>query len=231
MKLKDKTKNIVIPFLGIVVILSLWYGEKTKRIPQYGTTFYELGLHCKGQCGQDKRVYYFKKAIHNNPYLSGAYYQLALIYENMGEKNRSLEYYRKVTELNPWNVLAAYHVGRQHFREGSYELALRHFKYCYKQRGCPDDVDYYMAKVYDQRGEYWVASQHYRMIAVLRRDHAAEAYARWIEIIPFYKKPGYWSLSKEIKRLRGRAISRPDLADQLEKIVEEAQIPEALKRE
>lgn len=221
MKLKSKTKNIVIPFLGIVVILTLWYGEKTKRIPQYGTTFYEMGLHCKGQCGQDKKIYYFNKAIHYDPDLSGPNYQLALIYEKMGDDAKASKYYRRAADLAPWNIFAAYHAGCQYFREGSYEYARRHFLRCYQRIGCPDDVDYYLARTYDRTNRYEMASRHYSATAVLHKELSHEAYSRWIELRPLYEYPGAWSFSREIGRLRD--LSRHDLADQLEKLVKKSQ--------
>jgi len=219
----------VVLFLGCVLIVSFWYGEKTKRIVQYSKVFYKMGVECKNRCGQDNQLEYFKKAIYYNPSLSGAYYQIALIYERMGDDAKSLEYFRRVAELDHENVLAAYHVGRQHFREGSYEHSLKYFLRCYKHRPCPDDVQYYLARIYDQKKEYFQAAHHYRNIAVLRDDYAAEAHSRWIEIAPLYNFADGQSFSKEMLRLR--EMSRHDLADQLEKTVKAAQASEASRGE
>jgi len=225
MKLKNTTKKIIIPFLGVIVIATLWHGEKTKKISQYGAVFYELGLQCKDQCGQDKQIQYFKKAIYYNPSLSVAHYQLALIYEKIKDDVKSLEYFRTVAELDHGNVLAAYRVGRQHFREDSYDHALKYFLRCYQRIHCPDDIGYYLARIYDQKKDYLQAARHYRDVPVLHDEYAAEFYSRWVEGASLFNFGATNTFPREIDRLR--AMSRPDLADLLEKTVKAAQTSEA----
>ena len=72
--LKNKVRKPVVLFLGGVLLATLWGIEKTKRIPQYGKVFYEMGLGCDNKCGRDRRLRYFQQALRYSPELSDAYY-------------------------------------------------------------------------------------------------------------------------------------------------------------
>jgi len=140
--LENYTKKTIILFLGVILIAAFWYVEKIKLISQYGMVFYEMGVRCDNECGQDKQLQYFQKAIRHNSNLSVAHYQLALIYEEMGDHSKSFEFFRRVTELKHSNALASYKVGVKYFKEGAYEHAIRYFldATVYGGKGCPIDV-------------------------------------------------------------------------------------------
>jgi len=224
--LKNKTSKIVILYLICVLIVTVWYMEKTKKIFQYGMVFYEMGMQCGDKCGQDKSLQYFKKAIHYDPNISGAHYQLALIYEEMGRHAQALEYFRRVTELDYLNVLAFYRVGLQYFREGSYDLALRYLLHPRNRISSPVMWNYYIARAYDQKKEYRLASQHYLTFVWHHAEYADEVYPRVVEIIQLFND-GQYIITRHLHWLRD--ASKYNLADQLERTANTVQISDTGK--
>jgi len=226
MILKNKTSKIVILSLVCVLIITVWYMEKTKKIFQYGMVFYEMGMQCGDKCGQEKSLQYFKKAIHYDPNISGAHYQLALIYEEMGKHAEALEYFRRVTELDYLNILAFYRVGLQYFREGSYELALRYLLPTLNRIGSPDMLNYYLARAYDQKKEYHLASQRYLTFVWTHAEYADEVYPRVVEILQLLND-GQSTITQHLYWLR--EASKYNLADQLERTANTVQISDTSK--
>jgi len=225
--LKNKTSKIVILSLACVLIITVWYMEKTKKIFQYGMVFYEMGMQCGDKCGQEKSLQYFKKAIHYDPNISGAHYQLALIYEEMGRHAEALEYFRRVTELDYLNILAFYRVGLQHFREGSYELAIRYLLPTdHRMDSSPDMLDYYLARAYDQKKEYRLASQHYLTFVWTHAEYADEIYPRAVEVIRLLNDDEY-IITGHLHWLR--EDSKYNLADQFERAANAVQISDTDK--
>jgi len=227
--LENKIKRVAVLFLGIIVIATFWHVEKTKLISQYGVIFHEMGMRCNDECGWDKQLRYFKKAVRHNPNLSAAHHQLALTYEEMGDYSKSFESFRRVTELDYGNTFAFYKVGVQRFREGAYEHALRYLltATAYGRKDRPDDATYYLARIYDRKGEYDLAAHHYYRVPRYCPEHTAESYTRFAEIFHLLKKDE--RTSALILQLRKQ--HRSGLADQLEKAFEATQAAKISREE
>lgn len=186
--LKNKVRKRVVVFLGLMVIVILWYIEKTKLIPQYGKVFYEMGLRCEDECGQNKQLQYFQKAAHHNPEINSARYRLGLIYEEMEDYTKALKFFIKETELDQNNMLAYYKVGRHYFREGAYEQALRYFLRVFKGGGFPSDVRYYIARIYDQKKEYDLAINFYSAMVKVDNEYADKVCPRLAQLSHFQNR-------------------------------------------
>jgi len=187
-----------------------------------------MGLNCNEECGKDRQLQYFQKAIHfssklgdarSKSMLSDSHYRLALIYEEMGDQSKSLEFFRKVTELDHSNSYAFYKVGLQYFEEGEYEHARRYFIQSDRGRNRPDELYYYMAQIYDHREEYDLALQTYTYAVFLHNEDAVKIYPRLVEIYRFRNHEH--AIPNEIRRLR--EIGQNNLADQLKQYLEIAQ--------
>lgn len=195
-------KSFVLCF-GFILILSLWFIEKTKTIPQYGIIFYEMGVRCENRCRQDKQLHYFQKAVFSNANLSApqyrarfsdAYYRSGLIYEKRGDSGRALEYFKKAAEVDQGNGPAYYKMGRHFFMEGDHENARRNFLHCYTRLGCPDDKSYYLAQIYERMNKYELAIVYYGEFVLIRPEFAAKVYPHLARL--------YYSLND-----KGEAIS------------------------
>jgi len=209
---KNKIRKAPAVFLSVILIIPLWHIERSKRIDQYGTIFYEMGLRCEDKCREDKTFKYFKKAVRHNPAISDARYQLALIYENRGNQPKALEYFQRVTELDHTNALAYYRVGLQYYNDGDYENARRYLLQTYRRRECPEDATYYLGMIHDQMKEYDLAIGFYKSMVVINNEYAAKAYSRLARI--YYVIDREDALRYEVSSLRGSG--KNDLADQLE---------------
>ena len=218
-------KSLVV-LLCFLFIATFWYLEKTKQIPRYGLVLYEMGLSCGDECGMDKQLEYFQKAVkyynsgasdtRYDDKLSDAHYRSALIYEKMGNHARAVESFIKATELNQENVLAYYKLGVYYFQEEAYEYALRCFHRAYKDRiNYPYDTHYYLAQIYDRKKEYKLAIRYYLTIASLDHSYASEVFPRVVVL--------YRSLDREdaliayVRRLR--VLNESYLADQMDQIL------------
>lgn len=211
--LKNKIRKPVVLFLGGALIATLWGIEKTKRIPQYGKVFYEMGLGCDNKCGKDRQLRYFQQALRYSPELSDAYYHSALIYEEKGDHTGALASLKRAVEFDRGNIPAYYYAGLLYFQQGAYEYALRYFLQTYRpHRGYFGDADYYLARIYDQKKEYDLAIEHYFESVDVHPEHMPAVYPRLAEI--------YYSLDREKDILRKiyqlREVHRNNLADQLE---------------
>ena len=223
--LENKTKKVFVLLTSVILIATVWHMERIRRISQYGIVFHGMGLQCDDECGQNKQIQYFQKAIHYDPNLSAAHYRLACIYEKMGDDNNAFKSFLRVTELDSWNVLAFYNVGRYYFEEHHYENARRYFLHAYsKKTGCPEDINYYLAKIYDQWQEYILALRFYNGIASLNSEYAIEVYPRVVELYHLINKAS--SIEGKIRELR--IVNKNELAaDELERSFKVFQASEA----
>lgn len=218
-------KKIVALFVGCIFVATFWYGEKTKQISEYGMVFYGMGLSCDDECGQDKQLKYFQRAVRYNPKssdayyndkLSDAHYRSALIYEKKGNQGKALESFTKAIEINQ-NARAYYKMGLYYFREEAYERAVRYFQQSYKDEiNRPDDTLYYMARAYDKQGKYKMAVARYQGFIEDHMEYALEVCPRIVEI--YYLLNDTDSISHRLRELRSERRGRGDLADQLEQV-------------
>lgn len=219
--LKMKVNRSLALLLGIILIATVWYAEKTKQIPQYGIVLYQMGLSCEGECGQNKQLQYFQRAVRYNPKLrdtyyndklSDAHYRSALIYEEIGDHAKALRSFIKATEVNQ-NARAYYKIGLYYFREESYGHALRYFRRSYRVRiNCPDDTLYYVAQIYDKTKEYNLAISNYLDFVEAHVEYASEVYPRIAEICHVLNDADV--VLHKLRILRRE--HKNDLADQLE---------------
>lgn len=194
--LKIKINKSLVVLLSITSIVTFWYIEKAKRIPQYGIVLYEMGLSCEDECGQDKQLKYFQRAVRYDSKLydtyyaeklSDAHYRSALIYEEMGDHAKSLESLMRAIELYQLNTLAYYGIGLHYFKEGAYEYARRYFLQATKSRiGIPDDTKRYLARIYDYLKKYDLAVSYYCDFVLTNAEYAPEIYPRVAEIYYLY---------------------------------------------
>ena len=231
--LESKIKKTIILFSGVILIVAFWYAEKTKLISQYGVIFYEMGLRCNDECGQNKQLQYFKKSVRysskasdaqHSSRLSDAHCRLALIYEEMGDRARSLESLMRAVGIDQGSALAYYRIGLHYFKEGSYEYALRYFLQSFKIRSCHvDEIHYYLARIYDKKKEYALAIPHYHSAVLTNKEYAAEIYPRLAEIHHFQNDEEAF-----FRKINGlRATNKKGLADLLEQCFKEVQDSEA----
>ena len=217
----NKTDKFFTVLIGVVVISTFLYIDKTRKIPQYGIIFYEMGLRCNDACGQDKQLQYFQKAVRYNPKindaryslkLSDAHYRSALIYEEMGDSAQSVASLIKAIELYQWNTLAYYRLGVYNFKKGSYESARRYFLQSYKIGGYPNEMHYYLARIYDKQKKTDLAIGFYNSMVLEDHDYASEIYPRLAEL--YYSRNYEAPFFSWTTRMRESNLN--DLADQLE---------------
>lgn len=184
---KNNVRKNFIVILCVVVIATAWYFEKSKRILQYSTIFYEMGLNCKDECSLQKQLEYFQKALYYNPNQVDANHRLALIYEKKGDHANALKSFIRATEIDDWNSLANYKVGLYYFREGAYEYARRYFLQAGQGRAeIPKDRSRYLARIYDHWKEYKIAVNYYCNFVWTNPEYAQEIYPRVAEIYHLY---------------------------------------------
>lgn len=216
--LKKKVRKPLVLLLSVILISVLWYIEKTRWSPQYGMVFYEMGLRCDDECGQDRQLQYFQKAVRYNPKINDAYhnsrysdahYLSALIYEKKEDHDKALDSFTKAVEFDQRNALAFYKIGLYYFKKGAYELALRSFLKSHRQRGYPKDTHYYLAWIYDHKEEYDMAIFHYHEV---RAKDEVKINRRLAEL--YYLLDRESVIKGKIRDLR--AWRKFDLADLLE---------------
>jgi len=209
---KNTPRMKLIWLLCVLAVITLWYQEKTKRIPEYGTLFYAMGANCIGDCQPDERLRYFQKAVHHDENLAKAHYQIALLYEQMDRPSEAIKAFIRVTQLDPYNGLAHYRVGVHYYNNGDHGTAKKYFLQADSKPDCPADVVFYLAKIFDLAKEYDAAILYYKGTALRLYDHADIVYPRLIQIYHFNRLNR--SIDSYIKQLRGE--ERFELADKLE---------------
>lgn len=213
--LKSTVRKKLIASFCIAVIVTIWYFENSRRIPQYGEVFYEMGVNCEDKCRPEKQLRYFQKAIYYNPYQKDTHYRSALIYEKEGNYDKAFEFFINATEKDYWNNMAYYKAGLYYFREGAYEYARRYFLQAVKSRiGIPDVSNYYLAQVFDQLKEYDRAIEYYTNVALLNSEYGPQIYPRLAEIYYFIKGEDVFTYT--VLKLRAATEKEKYLADQME---------------
>ena len=219
-------KTLTFLFL-IALIAAVWSIEKRKYIPQYSVVLYEMGLSCQNECGMDRQLRYFQRAINNHSrskkrryskIISDAHYRSALIYEEQGDGARALASLMKATELDQQNVEAYYRIGLHYFREEAYGDALNYFQKSHEKGICPFDTFYYIARTYDKMKEYRKAISVYCNFVWDHPEYASEVYPRVAELYYLIDDPE--ELAYDLRHLRKRKKKGIDLADQLEQALE-----------
>jgi len=200
--------------VAVSLILLFCFGEKSKRNPNYGQIFYELGMKCVEKCPLNKQLKYFRKAVYHKPDLEGAYYQLGLVYEKSGDGEMAIDSFKKATQLNPHYSEPHFKVGLDYFRKNELETALNYFHQALKYRSNYAELNYYMAKTYDLIHDDSKALWHYLRASSIEKNYF-DAYVR-AGILSHRLGYNGWAV-EQVEKLR--ELDQNILADQLEEAI------------
>lgn len=223
MNISDR-KPIVL-LIGIILVITLWFIEKSEQIPQYSYVFYEMGLNCDDECGRNRQFQYFQKAVHHtaqltntyyDPRISDAHFRLALFYENRGDDEEAFILFIRATEFNNENSMALYKTGFHYFQRGDYKSALKYLRRSYILGNFPEAIHYYLARAYDETQDYELALVYYINILKLTDEYSTKIYPHITSIYNNHKD------IVDTLTHRNRAMGNYEFIKQFEQSLEKA---------
>jgi tetratricopeptide (TPR) repeat protein len=119
--------NYVKPFLDSKTFVSLGKVLDADRNARE-TLYYKGNAALYGLGDTERAVFFFNKALTQDPNYVLAHYDLAAAYRDMGEIDKAIAEYEKVLRINPHFPEALTNLGGHYFRSGSIPEAVKLFK-------------------------------------------------------------------------------------------------------
>jgi tetratricopeptide (TPR) repeat protein len=143
---------------------------------------YNRGRTYQEQKSWERAVFFYTRAIENDPAFANAYYNLGLVYRAKGDLDLAMDAYRRLLDLQPDMSRAHFNLALIHYDLKQYEKALEALKKVLQ--GDPDyaAAHYMLGLIYSRdRWTYNLARQHYtKFVEMAPEDPLAEKARRWL---------------------------------------------------
>ncbi|MBU0677983.1 MAG: tetratricopeptide repeat protein [Verrucomicrobia bacterium] len=131
----------------------------------------------------DRAIYYYRRAIDQDPDLSTAHYNIGCVYRAKGAMPQAKDSYINALRLDPEMTNARYNLALVYWEMKQYSAALEHLKTIIRKQPDYPSAHYVLGMIYAENSRTWEqARQHYRRFLQLDpQDPKAPSVRRWLD--------------------------------------------------